>query len=103
MSGAHVEPALGPPWMNNTGGPSPMIWTRTAVPLVVNAFAVVAEKVEVQCKGAVRLQLHDLAHLGQEIGLAVGRQSHDLVFVAVIGKAQVLREGLVEDTERVGK
>src|SRR5436190_892559 len=28
MSGAHVVPALGPPWMNSAGGPSPTSCTR---------------------------------------------------------------------------
>jgi len=32
--GAHVDPELGPPWMNSTGSPSPMIWSRTSVPVV---------------------------------------------------------------------
>jgi len=46
-------------------------------------------------------QMHDLAHLGHARGRAVGRKPHHLVLVAVMGKAEILRERLVEDAERV--
>ena len=48
-------------------------------------------------------QMHDLAHLTHKCRLAVGREPHDLVLVAVMGKAEVLGERLVEDAERVRK
>src|SRR5262245_2657433 len=46
-------------------------------------------------------KLYDLAHGVHECRLAVGRESHDFVFVAVVGETQILRERLVEDPERV--
>jgi hypothetical protein len=56
------------------------------IPLVLHLFLVVTEKLEVQPKAAIGLQSHDFTHLGQVSGLAVRRQAHHLVLVAVMRK-----------------
>src|SRR5437762_3671858 len=33
--------------------------------------------------------------------LAIGRKAHDLVLVTVVRKAEILRDGLIEDAERM--
>ena len=72
------------------------------VPLIGDVLAVMAEIVEVELERAVWLaaarsgasrRMHD--------GLAIGREPHDLVLVAVVRKAEILRERLVEDAERM--
>src|SRR5215470_16897541 len=45
--------------------------------------------------------MHDLAHLLQESWLAVGCQSHDLVFIAVMRKPEPLGERRIKNAERV--
>ena len=35
--------------------------------------------------------------------MAIGGQAHDLVLVSVVGKAEILGEGLVEKAKRVGE
>ena len=47
--------------------------------------------------------LHDPAHLVQIPRLAVRREPHHLVFVAVMRKAEILRQRLVKDAERMRK
>ena len=76
---------------------------RAVVPLVLDLLAVMPEAVEVQPKAPALLQRHDLAHRVEIRRLAVRRQSHHLVFVAVVRKAEELRDRLVEDAERVRK
>src|SRR5450830_1642086 len=48
-------------------------------------------------------KIHDLPHLAYEARLAIGRKAHHLVFVAVARKAEILRQRLIEDTERMRK
>ncbi len=62
-----------------------------------------AEAIEVQLKGAIRLHPNDLAHLVHVIGLSVGGEAHDFVLVSIMRKTEVLSEGGIEDAERVGK
>ena len=63
----------------------------------------VSEVVQVQAKAAIVLEQDDGTHLREVLRLAVGRETHDLVFVAVLRKAEVLGQRLVEDSEGVGK
>ena len=48
-------------------------------------------------------QTNDLPHGVQVDRLAVRREPHDLVFVAVVRKTEVLSQTLVEDAERMGE
>src|SRR5215472_3058119 len=61
------------------------------------------EIVERESECSIRHQPHDLAHLAEVGELSVWRQAHDLVFVPVIRKAEVMGECLIEDAERVRK
>ena len=56
---------------------------------------------EIELVSSVGLEPHDLAHGIHECRLAVGRQAHDLVLVAVMRKAQILRQRLIKDAERM--
>ena len=74
---------------------------RLLVPRHVDAFLVVHEEVELELE-AVAVELHELAHLGQEaLGVAVRREAHHLALVAVLREAEPLRDRRVEDPERV--
>ena len=74
---------------------------RLLVPRHVDAFLVVHEEVELELE-AVAVELHELAHLRQEaLGVAVRREAHHLALVAVLREAEPLRDGRVEDPERV--
>ena len=64
-------------------------------------LAVMAEVAQVELEGAVVLELHDLPHRVDEARLAVGREPHHLVLVAVVREAEILRQRLVEDAERM--
>src|SRR3974390_3001889 len=46
-------------------------------------------------------EAHYFPHFAQERRFAVGRQTHNLVFVAIMGKAKILGQRLVEDSKRV--
>ena len=91
----------GPSSASSAGANSVPTDGLAAVPLVVDLLAVMAEVVEVELEGPVVAQPHDLAHRVEVARLAVGREAHHLVLVAVVREAQVLRERLVEDAERV--
>ncbi len=52
-------------------------------PLHVHTARVVQEVVEIQLELSVVLQLNDLVERVEVLGLAVGREPHDLVLVAV--------------------
>ena len=69
-------------------------------PRHVDALVVVREVVEVQLEEVRRL--HELAHLlAVDVGVAVRGEAHHLALVAVLREAQPLRDGRVEDAERV--
>ena len=72
-------------------------------PLVIDPFARVTKKPQIQLEAASGVDAQDPAHLGHEARPAVGRQAHDLVFVAVMREAEVLGERLEEDAERMRK
>ncbi len=59
--------------------------------------------VKVELKRAVALHAYQLAHQIEVARLTVGREAHDFAFVAILGKAQPLTHGGVEDAERVRK
>src|ERR1700754_809966 len=62
-----------------------------------------AEIIEVQFKPTIGVRPDCLPHFFQEPRSAIGRKPHDLVFVAVIRKAEILRKRLIENAERMGK
>src|SRR5262249_33233596 len=66
-----------------------------------DGLPVVAKECEVELEAAAIRQFDDLAHLAETSGRPIGRQAHDLVFVAVMRKSQVLRQRLVKDAERM--
>ena len=70
-------------------------------PLVVDLLLVVAEVGEIERKSAVPRQPHDPAHLVEVTRLAIGREPHHLVLVAVVRKTDELRDRLVEHAERM--
>lgn len=74
---------------------------RRIFPLVGHLLSVVPEKVEIELERSNRRQAYDPAYFAKAGGLAIGRQTHDLVFVPLIRKAQVMRERLIEEAERV--
>ena len=71
-----------------------------AVPGHLDAFGVVDEVVEVEAD-LVAFDADDVADLRGEARLAVGRQAHHLVFVAVLREAEELRERGVEQAQRM--
>ena len=68
-----------------------------------SARSMVAKILEVELEGAVGQERHDLAHGIEVRRLAIRRKPHHLVFVAIMGKAEILRQRLVEDAERMRK
>ena len=73
---------------------------RAGVPGHVDAFLVVREVVEVELEQRP-VELHELAHLREVPRRPVRREAHHLALVAVVRKAEPLRDGGVEDAERV--
>src|SRR5262245_27492274 len=61
--------------------------------------------VETQIKRirAIGLQAHDFVHVLHESRSAVGGKPHDLVLIAVVGKAEKLGERLIENAQRMRK
>ena len=74
---------------------------RLLVPRHVDALLVVHEEVELELE-PVAVELHQLAHSIEELlGVAVRRETHHLALVAVLREPEPLRDGRVEDPERV--
>ena len=93
--------ARGPERLLHPVGEEPADRRRLLVPRHVDAFLVVHEVVELELE-PVAVELHELAHLREEaLGVAVGREAHHLALVAVLREAEPLRDGRVEDPERV--
>ena len=63
---------------------------RAIFPSVGNIADVVPKNFQIQSKGPVGAYAHDFAEWIEIIRFAVGRQSHDLVFVAVIWETEKL-------------
>ena len=74
---------------------------RAAGPSVVGALLVVTEVTQRELERAVGPELHDAAHLGHVARLAVRREAHHLVLIAIVRKAEELGDRLIEDAERV--
>ena len=70
---------------------------RTIVPTVGHVVGVMPEIRQVQAKGAIRLNADQLAHLLEIFWFAVRREAHHFVFVAVMGKADELGDGGIEN------
>ena len=70
-------------------------------PLVADLLLVVAEKSGVEPVCAIVLKQDDPAHLRHEPWLAIGREPHDLVLIAIVGKAQILGQRLVKHAKRM--
>src|SRR5438034_3890023 len=56
---------------------------------------------QIELISSIGSKLYDLAHGLHECRLAIRRKSHDLVFVTVVWKAEILRQRLIEDAERM--
>ena len=70
-------------------------------PRVIDFLPMVAEIIQIKTKHPVSAKLHYTAHLTEKPRLAIWRQSHDLVFVAVVQETEVLRQCLIENAQRV--
>ena len=60
-----------------------------------------AEIAQIQLELPIVRNLNQPAHLPDELRLAIRRQSHHLVFVAVVGEADKLCDCGIENSERV--
>lgn len=76
---------------------------RSPSPLVSNPLLVVAEVGEVEFVAAIGLQADNFTHGADELWLSVRSKPHNLVLIAVVLEAQILRQCLVEDAERMGE
>ena len=74
---------------------------RAGGPRIGDALPVMPEIGEIERKGAILCQFDDLAHRLHVRRRPVRREAHHLVLVAVIGKAEILGQSLIEDAERV--
>src|SRR5262249_19518402 len=70
-------------------------------PLIRDLFAVMSKIAEIKLVAPIASQQHDLVHGIHKCGLAVRCEAHDFVLVAVVRKAQKLRECLIKDAERM--
>src|SRR5215212_5710372 len=64
---------------------------RALVPGHLDSFGMMAEVVEVQTKSSILFSADDVAKLTDEPRLPVGRKTHHLSFIAVMGKTEKLR------------
>src|SRR5438309_11973540 len=71
------------------------------VPTIRNISGVMAEVAQIQLKLPIVCNLNQPAHLPHELRLAIRRESHHLVFVAVMGEANELCDRRKKDPERV--
>ena len=76
---------------------------RAIIPGVRNLVGMVPEIFQVQSKRSVRLKPDDVAELIEKGWLAVRRQTHHFVFVAVVWETDELRERRIKNAERVRK
>src|SRR6266404_3710064 len=74
---------------------------RPLVPGHINAFSVMAKIIQVQAELPAFFSANDVAKLFDKAWFAIRRQTHDLAFVAVVGKADKLRRGGVNNAGRV--
>src|SRR5476651_1534180 len=74
---------------------------RSTVPLIRNLFVLVTKIGKAKLITPVVLDPNDLAHGIHECRFAKGREAHDLVFIAVLTKANVLRQSLIKHSERM--
>src|SRR5262249_18377930 len=71
------------------------------VPRHAGAVRPVAEIRKIQLEAAARLQMHHRPNFVDELGPAVRGEAHDLELVAEFREAEVLRDGEIEQAERV--
>src|SRR5262250_2103641 len=74
---------------------------RTAFPGHVHAFGLVLEVVEVQFEAGDTVCLDDVPKLLEVSGASIGRQTHHLPFVSVLGETQVLTGCGVNNASRM--
>src|SRR5580704_6611329 len=60
------------------------------------------EVIEAQPK-SVPIGTHDIAKRFELFRLAIGREAHHLVLIAEFQKAQILRDGTIEEAQRMRK
>ena len=58
----------------------------------------VAEEIEVESERAIAFESEHVSHLRQKGWFAIRGEPHDLVFVTVMRKTEILREGLIENS-----
>ena len=74
---------------------------RAARPLIGDLLLVMAKIGEIELVSTIGSKPYDLSHGVHECRLAIGREPHDLVLVAVMRKAEILRQRLIKDAERM--
>ena len=97
-----VGPAAGPQQRLELGGEQIAELRRAVRPLVSDWLLVVAEVGEVErvsCRPASGAR--SCAWLPVAVGLPIRSEAHHLVLVAIMRKAEILRQRLVKDAERV--
>ena len=70
---------------------------RAILPAVGDIVGVVSKVTQVQGKGTVGLDAHHLAHFIEVFRLAIGRQTHHFVLIAVMGKPDKLGDRRVKN------
>src|SRR5947209_16339896 len=71
---------------------------RAIFPRVGNVADMVPEKFQIQPEGSVGTNPHDLAKRIEKGRLAVGREAHHFVFVAIIRKPEELGQRGIKNT-----
>ena len=61
----------------------------------------VTKIIQVESERAVSIEAHHASHLRQVAWSTIRGEPHDLVFVTVMRKAEILREGLIENAQRM--
>ena len=73
------------------------------LPRHLHALRPVPEVRKIELETAVVFELNERLDLAHEPRLAVRREAHHLEFVAVVGKPEVLRDGEIQQPQRVGE
>src|SRR6202030_2085345 len=76
---------------------------RAALPLIRDLLLVMTKIRQIKLVGPVWLEPHNFAHRIHERGLAIGCEPHNFVLVAIVREAQILRQRLIEDAQRMRK
>src|SRR6516165_3194105 len=85
------------------GGKQVAEFRRPVRPFISYVLTMVAEEFQIEFEATSGEQAHNLAHGVDQPEMAIRREAHHLIFVAIMRKAEILRERLIENTERMRK